>query len=110
MARKKLIAATLGALALPLVLASNAFAYAHVGPCQASARGVYGDDDIHAYGVWVGARSFRGFGPDRHDAAGNAYVVLYFDDSAGRIAWMPEIRCTEDYSSSDWIRGLLANV
>lgn len=102
--------AGLGALALPLVLASNAFGYAHLGPCQASARGVYGDDDIHAYGVMVKARSFRGFGPDRHDADGTIYVRLYFDDSAGRIVWTPEIRCTLDYSSSDWIPGLPAYV
>jgi hypothetical protein len=75
--------------------------YDHVADCKLSLRGYYSDDDVHAWGVATGAKSFNGWGASGHYSDGSAYVWGYFEYSYGKVV-LYRGRCSDGDYQSDW--------
>ena len=103
-----LIAIVLAAvLAISLVVGkvpdASAGTYNHISVCQSTLRGYSSDDDVHNWGVAIGARSFGGWGSYWHGPDGSAYVSGLFNLSGGGV-WYTG-RCTGGDYASDWFAG-----
>jgi hypothetical protein len=99
--RLVLIAALLafGVLSAP----AQAF-YNHVATCESTLRGYYSDNDVHNFGVNVGASSFGGWGSYGHYSDGSVYAWGYFNFSYGRVVAYKG-RCSGGDYASDWFVG-----
>jgi hypothetical protein len=84
-------------------LAHAAF-YNHVSVCEGTLRGAPGDDDVHSWGVAVGASSFGGWGGYGHYSDGSVYVWGSFNFSYGKVVAYKG-RCSGGDYASDWFVG-----
>jgi hypothetical protein len=114
--RQRRIARRIEAAVLILILAAAAAvwfgyhperadaAYNHIGICEGTLRGNPGDNDVHTFGVNVGASSFGGWGSAGHYSDGSVYAWGYFNFSYGRVVAYKG-RCSGGDYASDWFVG-----
>lgn len=74
--------------------------YNHLDVCESTLRGYSSDDDIHTFGVAIGAKSFGGWGAYGHYSDGSVWVNSKFN-LTGYYVWVVG-RCTGGDYASDW--------
>jgi hypothetical protein len=82
---------------------AHAASYNHVEICKSTLRGYGSDDDIHTFGVAIGAKSFGGWGAAGHYADGSVWINAQFN-LTGYSPWYTG-RCSGGDYAADWFTG-----